>query len=135
MTMKRLMTATLLAAMFAGPAFAHTKLKAAVPADGSTIEAAPAVFTLTFSEPARLTALSVQKDGGAEQKIASLPSTASVEAKVPAPKLENGRYTLNYRMVSADGHVMNGKITFTVGGKAAPGAAAATGDHAAHSGH
>jgi methionine-rich copper-binding protein CopC len=135
MTMKRLMTATLVATLLASPAFAHTKLNAAVPADGSTIEAAPAVFTLTFSEPARLTALSVQKDGGAEQKIAGLPTAAGIEARIPAPKLENGRYTLNYRVVSADGHVMNGKLTFTIGGKAAPGAAATHGDHAAHGGH
>lgn len=131
--MKTLVTAALLAAALSGPAYAHTQLKAAVPADGSTVETAPAAFTLTFSEPARLTALSVQKDGGAEQKIAGLPAAASVEARVAAPKLENGRYTLNYRLVGADGHVINGKINFTVGGKAAPGAT--THDHAAHGSH
>lgn len=130
--MKRLMTTIVLAAALSSPAFAHTKLKASVPADGSTVEAAPATFTLTFSEPARLTALSVQKDGGAEQKVATLPAAASAEAMVTAPKLENGHYTLIYRLVGADGHVINGKVSFTVGGKAAPGAAAAH-DHAAHS--
>lgn len=130
--MKRLMTTILLSAALASPAFAHTKLKASVPADGSTVETAPAAFTLTFSEPARLTTLSVQKEGGAEQKITGLPATASAEARVPAPKLENGRYTLNYRLVGADGHVINGKVSFTVGGKAAPGAAPAH-DHSAHS--
>lgn len=129
--MKRLMTAILLAATLSGPALAHTKLKAAIPADGSTVETAPATFTLTFSEPARLTAVSVQKDGGAEQKITGLPTAASAEARIPAPKLDNGRYTLNYRLVGADGHVINGKVSFTVGGKAAPGAAPAI-DHSAH---
>ncbi len=132
--MKRLMTAILLAATLSSPAFAHTKLKSAVPADGSTVETAPAAFALTFSEPARLTALSVQKDGGAEQKITGLPATASAEVRIPAPKLEHGRYTLSYRLVGADGHAINGKLTFTVGGKAAPGAAQAH-DHSAHSGH
>lgn len=130
--MKRLMTTILLAAALSSPAFAHTKLKASVPADGSTVEAAPTAFTLSFSEPARLTALSVQKDGGAEQKITALPATASAEASIPAPKLENGHYTLSYRLVGADGHVINGKVGFTVGGKAAPGSAPAQ-DHAAHS--
>ena len=132
--MKILMTAILLAATLSSPAFAHTKLKSAVPADGSTVATAPAAFTLAFSEPVRLTALSVQKDGGAEQKITGLPTAAAAEARIPAPKLENGRYTLSYRLVGADGHVINGKISFTVGGKAAPGAAA-THDHAAHGGH
>ncbi len=130
--MKRLLTTILLAAAISGPAFAHTKLKASIPADGSTVEAAPAEFRLTFSEPARLTALSVQKDGGTEQKVTALPTAASAEARVAAPKLENGRYTLNYRLVGADGHVINGKVSFTVGGKAAPGAAPAH-DHSAHS--
>jgi methionine-rich copper-binding protein CopC len=127
--MKRLMTTILLAAALASPAFAHTKLKASVPADGSTVETAPAAFALTFSEPARLTSLSVQKDGGVEQKITGLPAAASAEARIAAPKLENGRYSLNYRLVGADGHVINGKVTFTVGGKAAPGTAT-THDHA-----
>ena len=53
----RRLVAALLAAALSGPAFAHTHLKAAVPADGSTVKAAPATFALTFSEPARLTAL------------------------------------------------------------------------------
>ena len=112
--MTRIMTAALLAAALSGPAFAHTHLKAAVPADGSTVKAAPATFALTFSEPARLTALTMQKDGGAEQKITGLPAAAGTEATIAAPKLGNGRYTLNYRVVSADGHVMSGKISFTV---------------------
>ncbi|HWL61258.1 MAG TPA: copper resistance CopC family protein [Steroidobacteraceae bacterium] len=129
--MKRLMTTMLIAATLASPAFAHTKLKASVPADGSTVETAPAAFMLSFSEPARLTALSVQKEGGAEQKITGLPTAASAEAKVAAPKLENGRYTLTYRLVGADGHVINGKVSFTVGGKAAPGAAPEI-DHSSH---
>lgn len=129
--MKRLTTTILLAAALASPAFAHTKLKASVPADGSTVETAPAAFTLTFSEPARLTALSVKKDGAAEQKVTGLPTAASAEARIAAPKLENGRYTLTYRLVGADGHVINGKVNFTVGGKAAPGAAPAH-DHSAH---
>jgi hypothetical protein len=34
-------------------------------------------------------------------------------------------------VVGGDGHVINGKVAFTVGGKAAPGATA----HDAHAGH
>jgi methionine-rich copper-binding protein CopC len=133
--MKALIMGTLLAATLATPALAHTHLKSTVPADGSTVSAAPAEFVLTFSEPSRLTALSIQKDGGAEQKIVALPASATAAAKVAAPKLGHGRYTLNYRVVSADGHVMNGKVTFTVGAMPAPGTAAPPADHGAHSGH
>lgn len=133
--MKTLIMAGLVAATLVNPAFAHTQLKSTVPADGSTVATAPAEIVLTFSEPARLMALSIQKEGGAEQKIAALPAAATATTKIAAPKLENGRYTLNYRVVGADGHVMNGKVTFTVGGKAAPGKASPPADHGAHSGH
>lgn len=121
--MNRLVAGVLGAALLAGPAFAHTHLKFAVPADGSTVESAPKQFVLAFTEPSRITMLSIQKEGAAEQKIAALPAAAVAEAKIPAPKLEDGRYVLNYRVVGADGHVMSGKVNFTIGGKAVAGAA------------
>jgi copper resistance protein C len=133
--MKTFIIKVMVAATVAAPAFAHTHLKSTIPADGSTVTAPPAEFVLSFSEPSRLTALSVQKEGGAEQKITALPAAATAAAKVAAPKLENGRYTLSYRVVGADGHVMNGKVTFTVGGKPAAGAAAPPADHSAHGSH
>lgn len=129
--MTRLIAGALAAALFAGPAFAHTHLKFAVPADGSTVESAPSEFVLAFTEPSRITALSIQKEGAAEQKIASLPAGAVAEAKIAAPKLENGRYVLSYRVVGADGHVTSGKVNFTIGGKVVAGAAPQA-DHGTH---
>jgi methionine-rich copper-binding protein CopC len=123
MLMNRLIAGVLAAALLAGPAFAHTHLKFAVPADGSTVESAPAEFVLAFTEPSRITALSVQKEGAAEQRISTLPAAAVAEARIVAPKLEDGRYVLNYRVVGADGHVSSGKVSFTIGGKAVAGAA------------
>lgn len=128
--MKKLLVAGFAAAVLAGPAFAHTHLKSVVPVDGSTVQSAPTEFVLAFTEPSRIAALSVQKEGAAEQKITALPATAVAEARVAAPKLEQGRYTLNYRVVGADGHVTSGKVSFTVGGKPAAGAPQA--DHGAH---
>lgn len=130
--MKKRFVAGLVAAVFAGPVLAHAHLKSAVPADGSTVESAPAEFVLTFTEPVRITALGVQKENAAEQKISALPPAATAEARVAAPKLESGRYTLNYRVVGADGHVMSGKVSFTVGGKPAAGKASQP-DHGTHS--
>lgn len=129
--MNRLIVGGLAAALLAGQAFAHTHLKFAVPADGSTVESAPTEFVLAFTEPSRVTALSIQKEGAPEQKVAALPTAAAPEARILAPKLEEGRYVLNYRVVGADGHVMSGKVTFTVGGKAGAGAVPQA-DHGAH---
>ena len=102
------------AVALASVAQAHTHLKQATPAEGSTVTGSPEHIMLTFSEAARLTALTIQKDGGEEQKLAPLPTAASDHVMVPAPKLAPGKYTVNYRVVSADNHVMSGKLHFTV---------------------
>lgn len=114
---RTLLAGLITTALAASPVFAHTHLASSVPAAGSTVAAAPAEFVLSFTAAAKLTALSVQKTGGKEQKITALPTASARQAKIPAPKLENGSYTLNWRVVSDDGHVMNGKVNFTVGAK------------------
>jgi methionine-rich copper-binding protein CopC len=113
---KGLVAAALLSLM--AVAQAHTHLKEATPAEGSTVKASPESITLTFSEAARLTALTIQKEGGDEQKLAPLPAESAAKVTVPAPKLAPGKYTVNWRVVSADNHIMSGKLHFTVAGGA-----------------
>lgn len=99
----------------AAVAQAHTHLKESVPANGSKVSAAPANIMLTFNEPTRVTALTIQKEGDKEQKLEPLPAEAAAHVMVPAPKLAAGKYTVNWRAVGKDSHVMTGKIVFTVG--------------------
>jgi methionine-rich copper-binding protein CopC len=96
-------------------AFAHAKLVKSDPAEGATVKAAPTKFVLTFGEPAKLTMLTLQKDAQPAKKIGPLPADSSAEISVPAPKLEPGKYVLAWRVVGSDGHVLPGKVTFTVG--------------------
>ena len=96
-------------------AFAHAKLVKSDPGDGTTVKAAPTKFVLTFGEPAKLTTLTLQKDTEPAKKIGPLPTEASAEISVPAPKLHPGKYVLAWRAVGGDGHVLPGKVTFTVG--------------------
>jgi methionine-rich copper-binding protein CopC len=96
-------------------AFAHAKLVKAEPANGSTVTVVPTKFVLTFGEPAKLTALSLQKDAEPAKKIGPLPTDASAQISIPAPKLAPGKYVLSWRVVGDDGHVMPGKLSFTVG--------------------
>ena len=112
----------------ASTASAHTHLKEAVPANGSTIAEPPANIVLTFTGAARITALTIQKDdGSAEQKVSALPETAAARISVPAPKLAPGKYTVNWRVVGADNHVMSGKLSFTIAASTAAKAPPASG--------
>ena len=104
---------------FAAAASAHAHLKEAVPAEGSTVKASPDHIVLTFSEAAKLTALTIQKDGEPEQKVAALPTTEAAQLSVAAPKLSPGKYVVNWRVVSDDTHIMSGKLHFTVADPAA----------------
>jgi methionine-rich copper-binding protein CopC len=69
---------------------------------------------LTLSEAARLTALSIQKGSEPEQKIKPLPTTAAQQISVPLPPLTPGIYSVNWRVVSEDGHMMAGVLHFTL---------------------
>jgi methionine-rich copper-binding protein CopC len=102
--------------LLAGAAFAaaHTHVLKSVPADGQAVSAAPASVVLTFSEAARLTAAWIQKGEGARTRLGSLPETAAVQVTLALPAMTPGTYTVSWRAASADGHVMPGRIRFTV---------------------
>jgi len=73
---------TLGASMLALPgiAQAHTHLEMAIPADNSVLASPPSKIVLHFSEAARLTALSIQKDADKEAKaISPRPKEAKEE--------------------------------------------------------
>jgi methionine-rich copper-binding protein CopC len=93
---------------------AHTHLVKSDPANGATVTTAPTKFVLTFAEPAKLTLLSLQKDAEPARKLGPLPTTATAEISLPAPQLKAGKYVLSWRALSDDGHVMPGKLSFTV---------------------
>jgi methionine-rich copper-binding protein CopC len=95
-------------------ALAHARLEQTVPADGSVIKSTPAELVLRFSEPAQLTALAIQKEGGALQKLASPAGTAQSRIVVPLPALVPGHYVVSWRALGADGHVVPGQVHFTI---------------------
>jgi len=119
--MKRNTVALLAVATFiADAALAHTELAATVPADGAMIADAPENVQLTFSEPVRLTALSIQKDGERKQSLGPLPSETIKEFSAALPAMiEDGHYVVTWRALSDDTHVMNGEFMFAVGAEAA----------------
>jgi hypothetical protein len=112
---KRFLSALVLAVAFTGIAQAHTHLEMAMPADNAVLADPPANLMLHFSAATRLTALSLQKEGEKEAKpVASLPKEASKAITVPLEPLSPGKYTVNWRVVGSDNHVMSGALKFTV---------------------
>jgi copper transport protein len=117
-TRLRLFGAVTVAFFVAQAAQAHTELAETVPANHATIAAAPEDVQLRFSEPVRLTALSIQKDGGAKQALGPLPAAAAETFAVALPALGDGRYVVAWRALSGDTHVMTGDFMFAVGSAA-----------------
>ena len=115
-----LIAAALLA--LASVAQAHTHLKEATPADKSVVNTAPASVVLKFSEAAKVTALTLHKNGEADQKLTASPATASAQVTAALPTLSPGQYSVDWRVVSDDGHIMSGKLSFTFDPKATPSA-------------
>ncbi len=112
---------------------AHTHLKEATPADKSIVNAAPTNVVLKFSEAAKVTALTLHHDGAADQKLTPSPDTAAAQITAALPKLTPGKYSVNWRVVSEDGHIMSGQLSFTFDPQATPSAGKAPAhDHEGH---
>jgi methionine-rich copper-binding protein CopC len=99
---------------FGVAANAHAHLQKSSPADNSLITTSPPNLVLNFSEAARLTALSIKKDSEPAQNLKPLPTTAAQQISVPLPQLTSGTYSVSWRVVSDDGHIMAGALHFTL---------------------
>ncbi|MBN1237687.1 MAG: copper resistance protein CopC [Gammaproteobacteria bacterium] len=117
----RILIHVLSLALIAVAAQAHTRLSASTPADGAVLDAPPEQLTLQFSEPVRLTALSIERSDDGKQDLEPLPSGASAEFSVPAPPLGDGSYVVSWRALSADSHVVSGRFAFALDAAAPPG--------------
>lgn len=117
--MKRLLsTATVSMLFLFGAAQAHTHLESSMPADQAVLTSVPTEIMLHFSEPTRVTALSIQKEGEKQQTAVSvLPKQASAAVSVPLEVGGPGKYKVMWRAIGADNHVMSGAVRFTVSGK------------------
>jgi copper resistance protein C len=113
--MTRLISMTLLA-LASTVALAHTELETSMPADKSVLENSPKQIVLTFSEGAKLTAVSIERRGGAKQEIRPLPAEMSEKFVLAAPALEPGAYVISWRAVADDMHVSSGEIGFEIRG-------------------
>lgn len=100
------------------PAWGHARLVASDPADGQQLETPPATVTFTFNEEVTATLGGIQvldRDARRFDLGAGTQPVPSQLATSVAPDLPDGTYLATYRVVSADGHVISGAVTFAVG--------------------
>jgi methionine-rich copper-binding protein CopC len=105
----------------AAPASAHDQLVGTDPAAGSTVDAVPAQITLTFNEKvlpdAGATAIVVTSAGGTPvQEGDPVVSDTTVTQAIVTPADPDGTYTVEWKVVSSDGHPVSGDFSFTVSG-------------------
>ena len=111
--------AALMTALALAPvrSFAHASLIAASPQDGATVPSGEVAIELRFNSriDAKLSRLTLVKldDQKAIQPVETIPTPDGLRAKTP--DLQQGAYTLNWQILSVDGHLTQGKINFRVG--------------------
>jgi copper transport protein len=118
--------ALLLAA--AGPAHAHALLERTAPERGAVSERAPGQIVLRFSEPVEIAFGAVRVFGAdGEQVQQGEPFHPGGRDDAVAVRVrdgvQDGGYTVTYRVVSADSHPVSGGFVFSVGDAAAAPAA------------
>ena len=102
-----------------GPAAAHSYLNSSNPSDGAELTSAPSRVVLKFSDDVRDTGLGVTAKGpDGPMTLDSVARDKQITSAWP-PTTPAGSYQVNYRVVSVDGHVMSGQISFTIAGGAA----------------
>ena len=105
----------------ARPALAHADLRASEPGDGAVLPAPPGRLSLSFTEPIQVTSLRLFDEAGRERPLrregSRTAAASDAHAGVPGP-LPPGAYRVEYRGLSADGHVVGGAVRFRIEGDA-----------------
>lgn len=113
------------ATLCAWPAFAHAARVSADPADGAVLTTGPDRVSATFNERLQTTfaAVTVVGPDGNVWSTGEPTVQGAIVAVGLRPLGPAGTYTVNYRVTSADGHVVSGSWSFrlSVPGTGTPG--------------
>ena len=119
MIVRTLAVTLLMLAASADIAMAHAKLKSASPASGATVKAGVSEIKLVFGEKlegALSTVALADATGAAIAATSAGPACAGTTCHITVAPLAAGDYTVKYHILSADGHVVDGKYVFHVKG-------------------
>ncbi|WP_188193017.1 copper resistance CopC family protein [Nonomuraea sp. SYSU D8015] len=111
--------AALLVLGTAAPALAHDALKSSSPAKGAEVDALDEV-RLEFTNKVRMPFVIVRGPGDAQVQSGKPELDGAVVRQAVKGPLPDGKYTIAYRVVSSDGHPIEGEIPFRVKGAETP---------------
>lgn len=96
-------------------AYAHSELVASSPADGAQLATAPTTIELSFNEPVSDVGLQVVARGPDGIVELPTPQVAGTQVITTWPSSASaGEYLVSYRVVSADGHPVDGTLSMTI---------------------
>jgi methionine-rich copper-binding protein CopC len=106
--------------MWPGPAWSHAYLIRSLPAARAAVAHAPERVHLWFNERLEPVYSRVSVWNGAAQRVdaddARVTESEPTELSVSVPMLPAGSYTVRYRVLSVDGHVVESEFAFSVRG-------------------
>ena len=129
---KNLLLAILLVLPIA--ANAHSPLASSSPQNGETLDVPPTVIFMEFKLPAKLIKVDLTKQSDRQEKSLlrglfssgddgetvplgkSFLMTTDKRQVIPLPYLKDGSYSLTWRAMGEDGHVVKGDLTFYIKG-------------------
>lgn len=119
--LKRALVGIFIAAVLPTAAQAHSALVSATPEAGSVLATFPSRIALTFNEPlltlnqGKANSITITSPQGEEVAIATPEINGNeLAALVTTIPEESGEYVLSYRVVSNDGHPIEGSFTFSL---------------------
>ena len=98
------------------PAAAHSPLISSSPADGDAFAVAPQAIEMKFRGTARLVRLALT--GAQSGEVVLSEEHLMVEKPIHTialPAIAADKYVVRWRALSADGHLVKGSFSFTVG--------------------
>ncbi len=101
----------------AGPAAAHDELISTQPSADAVLDTAPTSIALEFSQDVLAISPTIVLTGPAGQVDLAAPTVDATRVSVPVPAdLPPGAYSVIWRIVSVDGHPVQGTFGFTLTG-------------------
>lgn len=113
-----ILIALLIGAFYPSNVWAHASLVEATPAPNSHLEKSPESISLTFNErlESDLYYLRVYDENGNEVTDTKAKMTDNLHGlSLKLPELETGVYSINYKVISADGHPIEETYIITIG--------------------